>query len=211
MSDDENSERRDRLTRSTLVGLSAIGLLLIGARVAWSWPSLQVLAGSLQLLGILMTALGVAAVWSLLELLADEASDAKRSIARSWAATRQRVWLWWLRRRGKTTPAYIVGSSAGVSGGGAILTVGHPSVDRDTISDRDWLVFLNDQLDLLREDLRTAQKRHSEELAERLAAEQDRLRTQMRHELQKATRQGWELVLAGLFWLAVGTIVGMCA
>ena len=206
----EATERGDRLTTWLVGGSLAVAGVLVVVAIVWSWR-LQIVAGGLQLLGIAMTALGVAVVWSLLELAVDKTLQAKRQLDRSLAAGRQRLRLWWLRRRGKTTPAHLAGSSAGVSGGGATLSVGHPSVDRETISERDWLVFLNDQVDILRAELRAAQTRHSQELASRLAAQEDRLRSEMRDELRAATREGWELVLAGLAWLAIGTFLGMWA
>jgi len=37
------------------------------------------------------------------------------------------------------------------------------------------------------------------------------MRTELRDEIQRETRQGWQLILAGLAWSAAGTIVGIWA
>ena len=174
-------------------------LVFTAAKVALSWP-LQTLAALLQLLGIALTALAVAEFRSRLELITTKvihsATETTNEMRRRVASRRERVELWWLARRGRTRPAYIKQALGGVrvSASGIITTTGHPSTDRASISDRDWLAFLNDQVDALRDDLRAAEKRHSEELTERLAAQRDQLRT----EIRDAARDGSGLVLAGL-------------
>jgi hypothetical protein len=83
-------------------------------------------------------------------------------------------------------------------------------VNRGTISDRDWLVHLDDRVHLLLEALEQGEKRRS--------AENDALRTEIRQreaalrvEIFRATRSGWHLVVAGLVATGVGIVVSFLA
>lgn len=185
-------------------------MIVIGASaIVWSWR-LQVVANVLQLLGILLTALGVTVVWSLLELAADKAIEAKHGLDRWWALRRRNVANRWTRLRGRPVVVRAAGGIAAFSGGGATVTIGHPEVNRDTISERDWLGFLNDQVDALRTRIHEAERARDAErraLDERLATQADELREDM----FRMTQRGWRLILTGLLLSAVGTGLGIFA
>ncbi|MGH2946102.1 MAG: hypothetical protein ACRDPC_07580 [Solirubrobacteraceae bacterium] len=201
---------QDRLLKWVGEGSVGATLVLLALAVLWSWPT-KVAAGIVQLLGLWFAALGVAVVRAWLEAAADATIEVKRGLDRWWALRREQVRTWWIRKRGKTIPAVIRAAPATASGSaGGTVTVGHPAVDRETISDRDWLGFVNDQVDVLRDRLNRAEKDRSLERREwdqRLAAQREQLRVEM----LKATRQGWELIVAGLGCSALGALVGMTA
>jgi hypothetical protein len=152
--------------------------------------------------------LGVAVVRSWLKVAADTTVEAKHGLDRWWAIGRERLRLWWLRRRGQTRPAYMSGTARGTSSVSATLTVHRRRVDRDTISDREWLTFLDDRLESVFElmDLAEQNRDHErDDFNRRLAAQQRKLRA----EIQRETRQGWQLIVAGLIWSGAGTVVGI--
>jgi len=83
-------------------------------------------------------------------------------------------------------------------------------VDRNTISDRDWLAHLDDRLDSVFDLLDAAEKRRSEErqeFARRLSVQRDELRA----EIVRETRNGWQLVAWGLFYTFIGAVLGAFA
>jgi hypothetical protein len=177
------------------VVIAAVALVAIGL------VSAKIVAGVVQLLGIALTLLGVAVVRASLERAADTAIAA---IAR-WAAQGREQ----LRRRGR--PVTIAGSgtptlaSLSASGTGEVAS---GRVDRDAIPDRAWLAHLDDQVAGLWAHTRRAEENRAadrKELEECLAADHERLRG----EIVRATHQGWELIVAGLAWSAVGTAVGI--
>jgi hypothetical protein len=199
----ENEQKGDRLATWLVSGSLALALALAVAAVVWSWPP-RALANGLQLVGIALTALGVAVVRSWLQLAADRAVDAKHGVAR-WAAQCREQ----LRRRGR--PVTIAGSgtatlaSLSATGTGEVAS---GRVDRDAIFDRAWLAHLDDQVAGLWAHTRRAEENRAadrKELEECLAADHERLRG----EIVRATHQGWELIVAGLAWSAVGTAVGI--
>jgi hypothetical protein len=204
----ENEQKGDRLTTWLVSGSLALALALAVAAVVWSWPP-RAVANGLQLVGIALTALGVAVVRSWLQLAADRAVDAKHGVARWAAQRREQLRRWWLRRRGR--PVTIAGSGtptfARVSASGTGV---RGRVDRDAISDRAWLAHLDDQVaGLWAQTTRAEENRAADrkELEECLAADHERLRG----EIVRATRQGWKLVVAGLIYSAIGTLVGIWA
>jgi len=172
-----------------------------------SWR-LQIVAGGLQLLGILLTALGVAVVWSWLERAADKAIETKDALDRRWALRRERLRNWWAHRRGRPAVMHRAAfDSFQVSDAATTSMVGRARVNRETVSDRQWLVHLDDRLYALHDLVDQAERRRSAELDLRLTAQQDELRAEIRRE----TRQGWELIVVGLFWSATGTGLGIFA
>jgi len=187
------------------VVIAAVALVAIGP------VSAKIAAGIVQLLGIALTLLGVAVVRASLERAADTAIAAKHGVARWAAQRREQLRRWWLRRRGR--PVTIAGSgtatfaSVSASGTGEVV---RGRVDRDAISDRAWLAHLDDQVaGLWAQTARAEENRAADrkELEECLAADHERLRG----EIVRATRQGWELVIAGLICSAIGTFVGIWA
>jgi hypothetical protein len=172
--------------------------------------SAKVAGGALQLLGIGLTVLGVAVVRSWLERAADKAVEAKYGLDRWWALRRTQVKDWWARRRGRPV-AHSVNLSAHLSASGSLsatVTAQRRRVDRETVSDREWLAFLDDRVESVFEFMDQAERNRSterDEVNRQLAAHRDEIRAEMLRE----TRQGWELIVAGLVCSAVGTAVGM--
>jgi len=198
---------RDRLTTAILGGSVALGLAIVVAAGVWSWP-LQTVAGALQVLGILLSAFGLDVVRTSLQRAADTAIAAKHGVARWAAQRREQLRRWWLRLRGRPVTIALSGTAtfASVSASGT----GEGRVDRDAISDRAWLAHLDDQVaGLWAQTTRAEENRAADrkELEECLAADHERLRG----EIVRATRQGWELVVAGLICSAIGTFIGIWA
>jgi len=76
------------------------------------------------------------------------------------------------------------------------------------VSDRDWLTFLDDRVELIFELIDQAERNRGaqrEDINERLAAQ----RHDLRGEIQRATREGWQLIVAGLAWSLAGTVIGI--
>ena len=145
---------------------------------------------------------------SWLQIAADTAIDAKRGLERWWAIRRQQLRMWWIRRRGRTTPAYISGTASATSSAHATLTVQRQRVDRETVSDREWLASLDDRVEAIFELMDHGERNRTaehEDVNRRLAVQ----RAELRAEIGRQTRQGWELILAGLAWLALGTGLGI--
>jgi hypothetical protein len=198
------------MTTAVLGGFVALGLAIVLAASVRSWP-LQTVAGVLQVLGIALAAFGLDVVRTSLQRAADTAIAAKHGVARWAAQRREQLRRWWLRRRGR--PVTIAGSGtptfARVSASGTVEVV-RGRVDRDAISDRAWLAHLDDQVSgLWAQTTRAEENRAADrkELAQCLAADHERLRG----EIVRATRQGWKLVVAGLIYSAIGTLVGIWA
>jgi hypothetical protein len=198
------------MTTAVLGGFVALGLAIVLAASVRSWP-LQTVAGVLQVLGIALAAFGLDVVRTSLQRAADTAIAAKHGVARWAAQRREQLRRWWLRRRGR--PVTIAGSGtptfARVSASGTVEVV-RGRVDRDAISDRAWLAHLDDQVaGLWAQTTRAEENRAADrkELAQCLAADHERLRG----EIVRATRQGWKLVVAGLIYSAIGTLVGIWA
>jgi hypothetical protein len=196
------------MTTAVLGGFVALGLAIVLAAGVRSWP-LQTVAGVLQVLGIALAAFGLDVVRTSLQRAADTAIAAKHGVARWAAQRREQLRRWWLRRRGR--PVTIAGSGtptfARVSASGTGV---RGRVDRDAISDRAWLAHLDDQVaGLWAQTTRAEENRAADrkELAQCLAADHERLRG----EIVRATRQGWKLVVAGLIYSAIGTLVGIWA
>jgi hypothetical protein len=173
-----------------------------------SWPP-KAVGGALQLLGILLTLLGVAVVRSSLELAVNKAIEAKQGLDRWWALSQEGLGNWWAHRRGRPAAMRRFAADALQTTDAAVATaVRRARVDRETVSDREWLIHLDDRLYNLHELVDRAERSRSaerDELDRRFIAQRDELRA----EIQRETRQGWQLIVAGLAWSAAGTIVGI--
>ena len=102
-----------------------------------------------------------------------------------------------------------VASAEGRGGVSGSLTaqVTHHRVDRNTISDRDWLVYLDDRLESVFDALDKAEQRRYEERQEfdrRLGIQRDELRA----EIVRETRNGWQIVAWGLGYTFIGVVLG---
>jgi hypothetical protein len=198
-----------RLTAWVVGGSALVALALVAAAIVWSWH-LKIVAIGLQLLGIGLTLLGVAVVRSWLERAAHMTGEAKRGLDRLWAQSRERLRVWWSRRRGRPVVVHVSASDSATVTDSATATVTRYRVDRQTVADRDWLVHLDDRVYGLVEQLDKLEQARISEQAEwrqRLADQRD----EMRDEMLAATRQGWELIVGGLVWSAVGTALWMAA
>lgn len=111
--------------------------------------------------------------------------------------------------RGRPAVVHLQGLDAAASSeAAAVLTVHRRRVDRDTISDRQWLAFLDDRVEAIFELMDQAERNRGHErddINRRIASQREELRA----EIQRETRQGWELIVAGLLWSALGTAIGI--
>jgi hypothetical protein len=171
--------------------------------------SAKIAGGGVQLLGTALALLGVAVVRASFELAADKAVEAKLGLDRWWGLRRERLRNWWAHRRGRPAVTHRVAfDAATVSEATLVTTVQRYRVDRQTVSDRDWLVHLDDRLYSLHDVVDRAEESRiadRDEVLGRLGAQREELRA----EIQRETRQGWQLIVAGLACSAVGTAVGM--
>lgn len=160
----------------------------------------------LQLLGIGFTLAGVTVVRAWLERAVDATIEAKRGIARSWALRREALKRRWARLRGRPAAFSVTAHDSAMAHDSASATVTRTPVDRATISLRDWLAVLDDRVESLLQRADLNESAHLEDRAEwsRLLGAQ---RDEMRDEMLAATRQGWELIVTGLVFTAVGTFL----
>ena len=102
------------------------------------------------------------------------------------------------------------GAGGATARGGITATGVRGRVDRETISNREWLAHLDDQVAGLFAHLTRVEERRA---ADRVELEQqlDAQRTGLRAEIKRETRHGWQLIVAGLAWSAAGTVVGIFA
>ena len=187
-----------------------VGIACVGV----PWLNLQTVAAMYQGVGIALTALGLAAI-------GDRVRRTMEATAAAYATTRSGVTAWITRRRqqladlwarivGKPRPTNVrVVTAEAQLGANATLKVDahRRRVDRSTISDRDWLVYLDDRLASAYELLDAADKRRSEdrdEFARRLGAQRDELRA----EIVRETRNGWQFVAWGLGYTFIGVVLG---
>jgi hypothetical protein len=143
-----------------------------------------------------------------LQRAADKATTAKQGIARWSAIRREQLHHWWLRLRGHPVTIHRAGTSSASASGSTSTRGVRGRVDRDTLSDREWLAHLDSQIsDLWAHMTRAEEQRATDrvELEQRLHAQ----RNELRAEIKRETRQGWQLILAGLAWSAAGTVVGI--
>lgn len=104
-------------------------------------------ASPLQLFGIILTLLGVEVVRSSLTLVQDKADEAKHGLDSLWALGRKRVRKWCAHRQQRPIAVELELHAAATSDASLELTVQRRRVDRKTVSDRDWLEFLDDRLE----------------------------------------------------------------
>lgn len=172
--------------------------------IGLAWP-ISLVAGGLQVLGIVLAALGVDVVRSSLEHAANKTVEAKAGLDR-WSLRRQQ-----LQRsqagRHKTPMTVTIGTAVDVDTAASITPVKtRGRVERERISDRDWLTFLDNRVDEIFAVLDQAEQRRSAERSEwnrRLGAQRD--------DLLATTRRGWQLIVGGLACSAVGTALRMAA
>jgi hypothetical protein len=121
--------------------------------------------------------------------------------------------VFWARLTHKPRPANIraVSAHAQLEASATVTVEGQRHrADRNTISDRDWLAHLDDRLDSVFDLLDAADKRRSEErqeFARRLGIQRDELRA----EIVRETRNGWQLVAWGLGYTFIGVVLGAFA
>jgi hypothetical protein len=184
------------------------------ACVAVPWLHLHAVAGIYQGVGVAFTFLGLAAI-------GDRVRRVKETAVVRVAKTRSGIGAWSARRRHqlavvwallthKPRPAIIhaVTATARASASANLsVEVTHHRVDRNTISDRDWLAYLDDRLDSAFELMDKAEKRRYEERQEifrQIGVQRDELRAEIRRE----TRNGWQLVAWGLGYTFIGVVLG---
>lgn len=180
------------------------------ACVAVPWLHLQTVAAIYQGVGVALTALGLAAI-------GDRVQHARKATAAAVAKAQSRVVAWsaerfaavWSRLTGKPRTLKVQASSQvrAIGSLGISAEVHHGQVDRDTISDRDWLIFLDNRLTSVLERLDATEKRRNEDreaFARRLGIQRDELRA----EIVRETRNGWQLVAWGLGYTFIGVALG---
>jgi hypothetical protein len=102
----------------------------VAGTIVWCWR-LQVVAGVLQVLGIVLVALGLDVVRASLQRAADAA---KHGVAHWLTIRREQLQHWWLRRRGRPVAVRDIADAHGVPATGISPEGVRVRVDRDTIS-----------------------------------------------------------------------------
>jgi hypothetical protein len=153
-------------------------------------------AGLLQILGIALAGVGVGVVRSALERATQKASDVKRDLEGWWALREHQLRGRWARLRGLPRPTMTVSRSFQLAYHVTDELVRQRPMTAG-LPDRDWLAALDGDLDAAYAKINAVN--HS------LAVQ----RQQLGREIVAAGRQGWQLIVFGLFVSAVGTIVGM--
>lgn len=183
--------------------------MLFWVSIGLEWP-LDDVGNAFQLLGVTVAALGVPVVPPFLARIEQALSRAIAAVRR-WARDQRRaIQAWWARLRGRPHFIDLAGAAGATAGGHAHVTVTRGKVDRDTISDRDWLAFLNDEVDAIWERLRLLDESRQADWAEferRLASQSEDLRA---HTLT-VTREGWQYVVAGVICSWYGTLLALVA
>ena len=187
------------------------------ACVSVSWLHLQSVAAIYQAVGVLLTALGLAAIGDRIRRARDTTAAAiakTRSGLGTWSAQRrEQLALAWARltRRPRSVTIRAASAQARVGGSATLsVEVKHHRVDRDTISDRDWLAYLDDRLESVFVLMDAAAKRNyddREDFDRRLGIQRDELRD----EIIRETRNGWQLVAWGLGYTFIGVVLGAFA
>jgi hypothetical protein len=172
--------------------------------------TLKILAVGFQLGGIALLLLGVDVVRSWFQRAADAPVEAKRGLSRWWAVRSEQLRRWYAHRRGRPFGvSRYTHDHVGISDA-ATATVTRHRVDRATISEREWLAYLDDQVESLmvvRDRAERARADDRQDWESRLETQRDELRA----ELLRATRRGWQFILAGFLLSAVGIILGALA
>lgn len=136
--------------------------------------------------------------------------EATRGLKRWWALRAESVTRWWDRRRGRVTGSARLAFDASLTSDSATAKVTRYRVDRETVSDRDWLTHLDDLVESLMVLREQAEHGRLDDLAE-WDRRFERQRDTLRAEILQATRQGWALIVIGLLIQAVGIVIGALA
>jgi hypothetical protein len=146
--------------------LAATVLIFVGVSVGLALP-LKTVGVAFQAIGIVLTLLGVAAIGDWLQQAAQGvgqiATAGRRQVVRWRTVWIQRLRASWRRLMGDRT-VHLAGISSAESFGHAdvaTLTVRRARVDRDSISDRDWLAFLDDRLEAVEERIDEVERRRA--------------------------------------------------
>lgn len=173
------------------------------------WP-LDKVGNAFQLLGVTVAALGVPVVPPFLARV-ERALDRAMMAAKRWAENRREaVRAWWARLRGQTRIASLAGTSSGSGSMSGTLTTGRRQLNRDTVGEREWLAFLNDEVDAIWENVRRLDRERAADWAEferRLATQHEELRA---HTLA-VTREGWRFIVGGVGCSWFGTLLALVA
>jgi hypothetical protein len=138
----------------------------------------------------------------------DKASDAKQGLTRWWALSREQLRNSWAHQRGRPATMQRSASDAfSMSDSASVSKQFYPPVGPKAGSDREWLLHLDQRLHSLYDLVDQADQNRTIELSRQLAAQRDKLRA----EIQRETRQGWQLIVTGLLWSGVGTGLGIFA
>jgi hypothetical protein len=182
----------DRLTPAIIASSAMAGAALIIATIVLSWPPPKTLSIALQLLGIALTTFGVGVVHTALQRVIAVALGATDTARHQLTLWRHALCVWWARRRGLPPPTIRVRAS--------------------------WLSRYDIHDDLFRARPATEHGDHAALLAavdadlDKVFARINKIKDSiaaLRDEIQRETRRGWQLILAGLAWSAVGTLVGI--
>jgi hypothetical protein len=184
--------------------------------------SVKVISAGYQVLGAILAALGVGVISDWLARTAATVETkaiaarraAGRRLSRWWEQRREQFQAWWARVRGRPRPAFIkLGTATARSGATANLTVEHqpaPRPDPSTISDREWLIRLEQDVVALLGAARQAEQARSAQEAKFQRSLRDQA-DDLRREIFQASRTGWPLVVAGLFFAGFGAALGAFA
>ncbi len=188
---------------------ASFGVVLVVLGFALDVPR-DATGDGLQFLGLLVAALGVPVVEPWLAGVEDDAAGAARRVVAAAKGIPETVRRGLARFRGRIELEAHVGAGAKMTASGSVVVTAGRTVDRTGVSDREWLGFLNDELDLLRETVRQLQVKGA---AER--GRVDALLIEQRQELQAhtlaITRGGWKFILAGALCTALGILLGLTA
>lgn len=204
----EAVQRQDnRLARwlAGLIAFATVALVVLALVFAWPWPKVGI---ALQCLGIMLAALGVPIIDPALRVIEARARRFGRTL-RTWATTaRERLRVRWARLRGRPVSYSKSGSSAVSVSASADLTVTYARVDRATVSDRDWLVHLDDRVYAQMDAMKGMEERLQQEVA-RLHRQLAEQRDDLQQQTIAITREGWEFILGGVILSFVGTALGL--
>lgn len=183
--------------------LFAAGLLAVAAvALVDDWP-IGRLGNAYQLFGLLFAALAIPVLSPGLAWMEARISDGKAALKRWIRKRKEQIKRLWARIvRNERTAALSGTASARVSMSGT-LSIKSPSVDRETISERDWLAFLNDQLDAIREQVRELQSGRLDDRNE-VNQKLEALRVELQEHTLAVTQDGWAYVATGAWLTGLG-------
>lgn len=107
---------------------------------------MDALAAALTLVGILLTLLGIVVIRSWLKSLVEAVAEKRQGLARWLADQRLRLRRWWKRKRGGSVAHHVQVDDLATVTDSATVSVGRGRVNRDEVTDRDWLEHLDDRL-----------------------------------------------------------------